>query len=229
VNKGEFIAIMGPSGSGKTTLLNVLGCLDTATGGTMTLNGIDVAKLPEKKLHSIRRNEIGFIFQTFNLFPYLNARENVELPMECTKKSKGERRKRARELLEMVGLSGREEHKPQRLSAGEQQRVAIARALANDPAIVLADEPTGNLDTENKHEIVRLLGRLNINQGTTIVMVTHDDQIASHTERILFLNDGKITREKQGLHLVKKKLICPYCGSRILPSDAKCPSCRKRL
>jgi putative ABC transport system ATP-binding protein len=229
VNKGEFIAIMGPSGSGKTTLLNVLGCLDTATSGTMTLNGIDVAKLPEKKLYSIRRNEIGFIFQTFNLFPYLNARENVELPMETTKKSKGERRKRARELLEMVGLSGREEHKPHRLSAGEQQRVAIARALANDPAIVLADEPTGNLDTENKHEIVRLLGRLNINQGTTIIMVTHDDQVASHTERILFLNDGKITREKQGLHLVKKKLICPYCGGKIQPNDAKCPSCRKKL
>ena len=207
VNRGEFIAIMGPSGSGKTTLLNVLGCLDTLTTGTMTLDGIDVTKLPEKKLYSIRRNEIGFIFQTFNLFPYLNARENVELPMECTKKSKSERRKRARELLEMVGLAGREEHRPQRLSAGEQQRVAIARALANDPAIVLADEPTGNLDSKNKHEIVGLLGRLNINQGTTIIMVTHDSQIASHTERILLLNDGKITKEKQGLHLVKKKLV----------------------
>lgn len=229
VNKGEFVAIMGPSGSGKTTLLNVLGCLDTPTGGTMILNGIDVTKLPEKKLYRIRRDEIGFIFQTFNLLPYLNAVENVELPMECTKKSKGERRKSARELLEKVGLSGREEHRPQRLSAGEQQRVAIARALANDPAIVLADEPTGNLDTENKYEIVRLLGRLNIDQGTTIVMVTHDSQIASHTERILFLNDGKITREKQGLHLVKKKLMCPYCGGRIQLSDARCPSCRKRL
>jgi len=129
----------------------------------------------------------------------------------------------------MVGLSGREEHRPHRLSAGEQQRVAIARALANNPAIVLADEPTGNLDTENKHEIVRLLGRLNINQGTTIIMVTHDSQIASHTERILFLSDGKITKEKQGLHLVKKKLMCPYCGSRIQLSDARCPSCKKRL
>jgi len=229
VNKGEFIAIMGPSGSGKTTLLNVLGCLDTPTSGMMTINGIDVAKLSEKKLYNIRRNEIGFIFQTFNLFPYLNARENVELPMECTKKSRSERRKRASELLEMVGLSGREEHRPHKLSAGEQQRVAIARALANNPAIVLADEPTGNLDTENKHEIVRLLGRLNINQGTTIVVVTHDGQIASHTERILFLNDGKITREKQGLHLIKKKLMCPYCGSKIQLSDVKCPSCRKRL
>jgi len=229
VNKGEFVAIMGPSGSGKTTLLNVLGCLDTPTGGMMILNGIDVTKLPEKKLYRIRRDEIGFIFQTFNLLPYLNAVENVELPMECTKKSKGERRKRARELLEKVGLSGREEHRPQRLSAGEQQRVAIARALANDPAIVLADEPTGNLDTENKYEIVRLLGRLNIDQGTTIVMVTHDSQIASHTERILFLNDGRITREKQGFHLVKKKLMCPYCGGKIQLSDARCPSCRKRL
>lgn len=229
VNKGEFLAIMGPSGSGKTTLLNVLGCLDAPTGGTMTLNGTDVTKLSEKELCCIRRNEIGFIFQTFNLFPYLNARENVELPMECTKKSKGERKKKAHELLEMVGLSGREEHRPHRLSAGEQQRVAIARALANDPALLLADEPTGNLDTQNKHEIVRLLGRLNINRGTTIVMVTHDSQIASHTERILFLNDGKITREKQGLHLIKKKLMCPYCGSKIQLSDVKCPSCRKRL
>jgi putative ABC transport system ATP-binding protein len=229
VNKGEFIAIMGPSGSGKTTLLNVLGCLDTPTDGKMVLDGIDVTKLPDKKLYGIRRNEIGFIFQTFNLLPYLNAVENVELPMEGTKKSKSDRRKRARELLQMVGLSGREEHRPHKLSAGEQQRVAIARALANDPAIILADEPTGNLDTENKHEIVRLLGRLNIDQGTTIIMVTHDSQIASHTERILFLNDGKITREKQGLHLVKKKLMCPYCGSGIQLSDARCPSCKKRL
>ncbi len=229
VNKGEFIAIMGPSGSGKTTLLNVLGCLDTLTGGTMTLNGVDVTKLREKELYRIRRDEIGFIFQTFNLLPYLNAAENVGLPMECTKKSKDERRTRVRELLGMVGLSGREEHRPRRLSAGEQQRVAIARALANDPAIVLADEPTGNLDTQNKYEIVRLLGRLNINQGTTIIMVTHDGHIASHTERILLLNDGRITKEKQGLHLVKKKLMCPYCGSKIQSADERCPSCKKRI
>ena len=229
VNKGEFIAIMGPSGSGKTTLLNVLGCLDKPTSGKAILDNVDVTKLPEKKLCEIRRNKIGFIFQTFNLLPYLSAVENVELPMEGTRKSKSERKKRARELLEMVGLSGREEHRPQRLSAGEQQRVAIARALANDPAIVLADEPTGNLDTKNKFEIVRLLGRLNIDQGTTIIMVTHDGQIASHTERILLLNDGKITKEKQGIHLTKKKLMCPYCGSKIQPSDERCPSCKKRL
>ena len=229
VNKGEFIAIMGPSGSGKTTLLNVLGCLDTPTDGKMVLDGIDVTKLPEKKLYGIRRNEIGFIFQTFNLLPYLSAVENVELPMEGTKKSKSDRRKRARELLQMVGLSGREEHRPHKLSAGEQQRVAIARALANQPAMVLADEPTGNLDSQNKHEIVRLLARLNIDQGTTIIMVTHDSQVASHTERVLLLKDGRILKEKQGLHLARKKLACPYCGGKIQPSDEKCPNCRKKL
>lgn len=229
VKKGEFIAIMGPSGSGKTTLLNLLGCLDKPTSGKAILDNVDVTTLPEKKLCEIRRNKVGFIFQTFNLLPYLSAIENVELPMENTKKSKSERRKRARELMEMVGLSGREEHRPHRLSAGEQQRVAIARALANDPAIVLADEPTGNLDTNNKFETVRLLGRLNINQGTTIIMVTHDAQMATHTERILLLRDGKILKEKQGIHLVKKKLMCPYCGSKIQSNDTRCPSCRKRL
>jgi putative ABC transport system ATP-binding protein len=149
--------------------------------------------------------------------------------MEATKKSKSERRRRAGELLGMVGLSGREEHRPQRLSAGEQQRVAIARALANDPAIILADEPTGNLDSKNKYEIVRLLADLNINQGTTIIMVTHDSHIASQTERLLFLSDGKMTKERQGLHLAKKKLACPYCGSRIQVSDTSCPSCQKKL
>ena len=205
VKKGEFVAIMGPSGSGKTTLLNVLGCLDKPTSGKMMLDKVDVTKLPEKELCKIRRNRIGFIFQTFNLLPYLNAFENVELPMETTKASKSERKRRARELLELVGLSGREAHRPSRLSAGEQQRVAIARALANDPAIVLADEPTGNLDTENKYEIVRLLANLNINRGTTIVMVTHDSHVASQTERVLLLKDGRITKEKQGLHLAKKK------------------------
>lgn len=229
VNKGEYVAIMGPSGSGKTTLLNVLGCLDTPTAGKVILDGVNVTGLPEKELFKIRRNKLGFIFQTFNLLPYLNARENVELPMEYTKKSKNERRQRARELLKLVGLSGREEHRPQRLSAGEQQRVAIARALANDPAIILADEPTGNLDTENKYEIVRLLANLNIERGTTVVMVSHDSQVASHTERMLLLKDGRIMKEKQGLHLTRKKLMCPYCGSKIQPSDERCPSCRKRL
>jgi putative ABC transport system ATP-binding protein len=228
VNKGEFVAIMGPSGSGKTTLLNVLGCLDKPTKGKVILDEVDVARLPEKQLCSVRRNKIGFVFQTFNLLPYLNAMENVELPMESTEKSKSERKERASKLLELVGLAGRGEHRPQRLSAGEQQRVAIARALVNDPAIVLADEPTGNLDTQNKYEIVRLLGNLNINSGTTIIMVTHDGQVASHTERMLLLKDGKITREKQGLHLTKKKLMCPYCGGKIQPDAERCPTCKKR-
>jgi putative ABC transport system ATP-binding protein len=205
VNAGEFVAIMGPSGSGKTTLLNILGCIDKPTSGQILLDGVDVASLPEAELYKIRRNKIGFVFQTFNLLPYLNARENVELPMEGKIQSKSERRQKASELLNMVGLSGREEHRPQRLSAGEQQRVAIARALANNPAIILADEPTGNLDGKNKRELVGLLANLNINQGTTIVMVTHDSHVAAHTRRLLFLNDGKITKEKEGLHLKRKK------------------------
>jgi putative ABC transport system ATP-binding protein len=229
VNKGEFVAIMGPSGSGKTTLLNVLGCLDKPTSGKVILDDVDAANLPERELYKIRRDKIGFVFQTFNLLPYLSAAENVELPMENTKKSKSERRKKARELLRLVGLEGREEHRPQRLSAGEQQRVAIARALANDPAIILADEPTGNLDTQNKYEIVRLLANLNIERGTTVIMVTHDSQVATHTEKMFLLKDGKILKEKQGLHLAKKKLMCPYCGSKIQPKDARCPNCRKRL
>jgi putative ABC transport system ATP-binding protein len=149
--------------------------------------------------------------------------------MEFVGKPRNERKERARELLNFVRLSGREDHRPQKLSAGEQQRVAIARALANDPAIILADEPTGNLDTENKYEIVRLLANLNIQRGTTVVMVSHDSQVASHTERMLLLRDGRITKEKQGLHLMKKKLMCPYCGSKIQPTDERCPSCRKKL
>jgi putative ABC transport system ATP-binding protein len=228
VKRGEFVAIMGPSGSGKTTLLNVLGCIDKPTSGKVLLDDIDVGSKAESELYKIRRNKIGFVFQTFNLLPYLNARENVELPMENSKLSKAERSKRAKELLALVGLSGREEHRPQRLSAGEQQRVAIARAMANDPAIILADEPTGNLDSKNKQEIVKLLANLNLNEGTTIVMVTHDGQVAARTERLLLLNDGKIAKEKQGLHLVNK-LICPYCKGKLQPGDQTCPNCGKTL
>jgi putative ABC transport system ATP-binding protein len=226
INKGEFVSIMGPSGSGKTTLLNVLGCIDKPTSGKVLVGNIDITQLAESELYKIRRNKIGFIFQSFNLLPYLNARENVELPMETTKKPKTERTAKAKELLSMVGLSGREEHRPQRLSAGEQQRVAIARALANDPAIILADEPTGNLDIKNKQEIVKLLANLNLKHGTTIIVVTHDGQVASHTERMLFLSDGKITKEKDGLHLVKK-LICPYCKNKLQPGSHLCSSCGK--
>jgi len=230
VEKGEFISVMGPSGSGKTTLLNMLGCLDKPTRGKVILDGVDVTKLPEKSLYEIRRHKIGFVFQTFNLLPYLSAIENVELPMEGTKKSRDERRKRAHELLEMVGLSEREEHRPHKLSAGERQRVAIARALANNPAIILADEPTGNLDSKTSYQIVKLLGKLNIDQGTTIVMVTHDSHIATLTDRMLFLHDGRLLKkEKKGTLLIKKKLICPRCGGKIQPDDVWCPHCRKKL
>jgi putative ABC transport system ATP-binding protein len=228
VKKGEFVAIMGPSGSGKTTLLNVLGCIDKPTAGKVLLDDVDVGSLAESQLYKIRGNKIGFVFQSFNLLPYLNARENVELPMEITGKSKSERGKKAKELLAMVGLTGREEHRPQRLSQGEQQRVAIARALANDPAIILADEPTGNLDVKNKQEIVKLLANLNLNQGTTIIIVTHDGQVAAHTERMLFLTDGKITKEKEGMHLTKKN-ICPYCKGKLQPTDEKCQNCGKTV
>ena len=229
VKKGEFVSIMGPSGSGKTTLLNVLGCLDKPTEGRVLLDQVDIAKQPEKELYKIRRSKIGFVFQTFNLLPYLNARENVELPMECLGKSKSERSRRAKELLQMVSLSGREDHRPQRLSAGEQQRVAIARALANDPAVILADEPTGNLDAKNKREIFNLLANLNLNRGTTIIVVTHDSHVAAHTERVLILQDGRITKEKQGLHLAKKQHVCPNCHNKIEPADVICSTCQKKL
>jgi putative ABC transport system ATP-binding protein len=228
VKKGEFVAIMGPSGSGKTTLLNVIGCIDKPTSGKVLLDNVNTAELNEGDLYKIRRNKIGFVFQSFNLLPYLNARENVELPMENSKLSKAERGKKAKELLAMVGLSGREEHRPQRLSQGEQQRVAIARALANDPAIILADEPTGNLDIKNKQEIVKLLANLNLNHGTTIIMVTHDSAVAAHTERMLFLSDGKIVKQKEGMHLAKKN-ICPYCKAALTPNEPNCPSCGKTV
>ena len=230
VNRGDFISIMGPSGSGKTTLLNMLGCLDKPTNGKVILGAVDVTKVSEKSLSKFRKYKIGFMFQTFNLLPYLSAIENVELPMEGTKKSKSERRKRAHELLEIVGLSAREEHKPLRLSAGEQQRVAIARALANNPAMLLADEPTGNLDVKTMFEIVRLLGKLNVTQRTTIIMVTHDGHVASRAGRILFLSDGKLLkRERKGTHLLKGDLACPNCRKPIQPDHMFCPNCGKKL
>ena len=230
IKKGDFISIMGPSGSGKTTLLNMLGCLDKPTKGKVVLDGKDVTKVSEKNLYKIRRHKVGFVFQTFNLMPYLNAIENVELPMEGTKKSRDEKKQRARELLKLVGLSEREDHRPHRLSAGEQQRVAIARALANNPSIVLADEPTGNLDAKTKYEVIRLLGKLNNEQGTTIIIVTHDSQIAAHAGRMLFLNDGKLlAKEKQGTHLSKDALKCPDCGRETQPDDTFCPRCGRKL
>jgi putative ABC transport system ATP-binding protein len=229
VNRGEFIAIMGPSGSGKTTLLNIIGCIDKPTNGKILIDGTDVAATPEDKLYKVRRDKMGFVFQSFNLLPYLNAIENVELPMEGKIKSRDERKKRAKELIDLVGLTGRENHRPQRLSGGEQQRVAIARALANNPAIILADEPTGNLDSKNKLEIMKLLAKLNIQQGTTIIMVSHDTDAARHSERMILLKDGNVIKEKPGLHLAKKASKCPHCDSLIKITEDTCPACKKLI
>lgn len=197
VKRNDFISIMGPSGSGKTTLLNMLGCLDKPTNGKVILDSVDVGSVPEKHLNNIRRNKVGFVFQTFNLLPYLSAIENIELPMEGTNKSKKERNLRAIELLKLVGLLERRDHRPHSLSAGERQRVAIARALANNPTIVLADEPTGNLDGKNKLEIIKLLVKLNTDQGTTIILITHDKNIASHANRMLFIKDGILSDKEK--------------------------------
>jgi putative ABC transport system ATP-binding protein len=197
VSKGDSIAIKGPSGSGKTTLLTILGCLDRPSDGGLTIDGQDVTDLSEGRLSEIRSRRIGFVFQSFNLMPFLNAQENIELPMELTGLTKQERRQRANDLLATVGLEDRSEHRPNKLSAGEQQRVAIARALANEPAILLADEPTGNLDSKNKMEIVRLIRRLNLERGMTTVMVTHDNKVASMMGRVVFIKDGTVRSNKK--------------------------------
>jgi len=195
VERGEFVSIMGPSGSGKTTLLVILGCFDKPTSGQVIIDGLDVTTMKEAELPKIRAEKIGFVFQTFNLIPTLTALENVELPMERGKIPKGERRGRALKLLESVGLEGKADRRPNRLSAGEQQRVAIARALANGPAIILADEPTGNLDSRTGREIVQLLRKLSREEERTIILVTHDKQMASLSNRMLFLRDGKLLKK----------------------------------
>lgn len=197
VMRGDFLAIMGPSGSGKTTLLTLLGCLDKPTTGRILLGskGLNVTAIPEAALYMIRRKSLGFVFQNFNLLPGLTALENVELPMEGLIKSAKRRRKRARVLLRMLEMSHREKHKPPQLSAGEQQRVAIARALANGPALILADEPTGNLDWETSVSIVNMLRKLATEQKRTIIMVTHDPHMSSFASRKLFIRDGKLLKE----------------------------------
>jgi putative ABC transport system ATP-binding protein len=193
VKKNEFLAIMGPSGSGKSTLLHMIGCLDRPSYGKVFLDGVDISKLNDSQLARLRGREIGFIFQTFNLYPTLNTLENVELPMMIIEKNKKERRQRALELLKMVGLEGRAEHLPSQLSGGERQRVAIARALANDPQIILADEPTGNLDSKSGDELMKTFVRLN-ESGKTVVVITHDQNIASHAKKIVKIKDGEIVR-----------------------------------
>lgn len=191
IKKSEYVALMGPSGSGKSTLMNILGCLDTPTSGTYILNGVEVSTLNDNELAEIRNKEIGFVFQTFNLLPRYTALDNVALPLIYAGISKTERNKMAKEALDKVGLSDRIAHKPNELSGGQRQRVAIARALVNNPAIILADEPTGNLDSKTSDEILNLFDDIH-KQGNTIIMVTHESEVAKRAERIINLKDGKI-------------------------------------
>ncbi len=190
IEKGEMVAIMGPSGCGKSTLMNVMGCLDVPTSGSYLLDGAEVSKLSDSQLADVRNKKIGFVFQNFNLIPRTSAVDNVELPMLYGNRSNS--RKLAQEALERVGMSHRAAHKPAELSGGEQQRVAIARALVNNPAIILADEPTGNLDSRSSLDIIAILEELNRQDGITVVVVTHEQEIAARTQRIIFLRDGQI-------------------------------------
>jgi len=191
IAKGEYVAFMGPSGSGKSTLMNIVGCLDTPSGGSYILNGKDVSNMTDNELAEIRNKEIGFVFQTFNLLPRSSSLENVALPLVYAGYSKSVRDERAMQALESVGLGSRAKHKPNELSGGQRQRVAIARALVNDPSIILADEPTGNLDTKTSYEIMDLFENLYA-KGNTIIMVTHEEDIAKYAHRIVRLRDGLI-------------------------------------
>ena len=189
--KGDYVALMGPSGSGKSTLMNLLGCLDTPTAGSYLLNGQDVSQMSDDELADIRNTEIGFVFQTFNLLPRTTALDNVALPMVYAGASKSERKKRAEQVLTDVGLADRMDHRPNQLSGGQRQRVAVGRALVNKPSIILADEPTGNLDSKTGIEIMALLDEIHAN-GNTVIVVTHEEEIAEHAHRIIRLRDGMI-------------------------------------
>lgn len=194
INKGEFVALMGPSGSGKSTLMNILGCLDTPSKGDYVLNGINVSQMTDSELAEVRNKEIGFVFQTFNLLPRSTSLDNVALPLIYAGVSKADRDKRATLALENVGLGNRVTHKPNELSGGQRQRVAVARALINNPSIILADEPTGNLDTKTSIEIMGLLEEIH-SKGNTIILVTHEEDIAQHAHRIVRMRDGLIEND----------------------------------
>ena len=204
INKNEYVALMGPSGSGKSTLMNMLGCLDSPTSGDYILNSLSVAKMTDNQLAEVRNKEIGFVFQTFNLLPRATTLENVALPLVYAGFSKEDRDKRAKEVLEQVGLGNRMSHKPNELSGGQRQRVAIARALVNKPAIILADEPTGNLDSKTSVEIMGLFEEIQKN-GNTIILVTHEEDIALHAHRIVRLKDGLVESDTPNSKIITYK------------------------
>jgi putative ABC transport system ATP-binding protein len=197
VEEGEFTALVGPSGSGKTTALQVMGCLDKPTSGRVLLKGEDVSKLSGSKRADLRRGSIGFVFQFFALLPGLNAYENIELPLLLARKNGRQRKERVTELLEAVGLSDRAKHRPDQMSGGEQQRVAVARALATNPILILADEPTANLDTENGRQVMEIMLRLNEETGTTFVCATHDPRVVAFARRVVELRDGKVSDDRR--------------------------------
>ena len=201
IERNEYVALMGPSGSGKSTLMNLLGCLDTPTSGEYELNGINVSTMVDSDLAEVRNSEIGFVFQTFNLLPRLSSLENVALPLVYSGMSKSKRLARAQEVLDMVGLGDRVDHKPNELSGGQRQRVAIARALVNNPAIILADEPTGNLDTKTSIEIMAIFEEIQ-KRGNTVILVTHEPDIAEHAHRIIRLRDGLVESDVRNENVV---------------------------
>jgi putative ABC transport system ATP-binding protein len=206
IDKGEYVAFMGPSGSGKSTLMNIVGCLDTPSSGNYTLNGQEVSEMTENELAEVRNKEIGFVFQTFNLLPRASALENVALPLVYAGYNKADREEKAMMALESVNLANRHHHKPNELSGGQRQRVAIARALVNDPSIILADEPTGNLDTKTSYSIMNLFQELH-DKGNTIIMVTHEDDIAHYSHRIIRLRDGLIEWDRKNENVSRGEMI----------------------